>query len=346
MTQDDAFLQAIIENPEDDTPRLVYADWLTDQDNPRGEFIRVQCRVARMDGADPIRKMLETSEGELLARHQEQWLGSLRPLLSRWTFRRGFLDSVVVSPGILLQTSAIYWPATVRRVEVDLDGFEVPRDTLDFVPESVARENVLLPIGFRARTLVVAVQDPLDPDILEKMRFIFNRDIELVAAPDRQVSEAIRRHYGDPVVTGEEPEFFGCLASLPTFPPDEVDLGSWGNGSPAARLLARLIAAAIGLNAREISIEPGPDHIRLRYACDEGTAEGEVTPIYLLWPVVTRLRIMAGIFADASRDVQPGAIRLTVRDSRIEADVVIRRTGDGPAVVLTFRPPDSEIGSG
>ncbi len=35
-----AFLQAIIDCPEDDEPRLAYADWLQDRGDFRGEFIR------------------------------------------------------------------------------------------------------------------------------------------------------------------------------------------------------------------------------------------------------------------------------------------------------------------
>jgi len=42
-----AFMQAIVANPADDTPRLVYADWLDEHDQPeRAEFIRLQCFVA------------------------------------------------------------------------------------------------------------------------------------------------------------------------------------------------------------------------------------------------------------------------------------------------------------
>ena len=48
MTERDAFLQAIRDSPDDDTPRLVFADWLTENgDADRGEFIRVQCELAR-----------------------------------------------------------------------------------------------------------------------------------------------------------------------------------------------------------------------------------------------------------------------------------------------------------
>jgi uncharacterized protein (TIGR02996 family) len=43
MSHDEAFLQAIIESPDDDAPRLVYADWLDEHGQPvRADFIRVQ----------------------------------------------------------------------------------------------------------------------------------------------------------------------------------------------------------------------------------------------------------------------------------------------------------------
>ncbi len=39
---DDAFLRAIAAAPDDTAPRLVYADWLDERDDPRAEFIRLQ----------------------------------------------------------------------------------------------------------------------------------------------------------------------------------------------------------------------------------------------------------------------------------------------------------------
>ena len=48
MTEREAFLKAICDSPDDDTPRLVYADWLTEHgEESRAEFIRVQCELAR-----------------------------------------------------------------------------------------------------------------------------------------------------------------------------------------------------------------------------------------------------------------------------------------------------------
>lgn len=196
MTQEDAFLQAILESPDDDLHRMVYGDWLIDRGDRRGEFIHVQCLLDRMGRDDVRRPPLEEQERQLLARHEDGWLGRLRPLLSRWTFRRGFLDAVAVPVGVHLANAAIAWPATVHRVEVDLDGFGVPLEVVEFVPESVARENVLMPIGFRGRTMVLAMTDPKDVGTLERLAFLLDRDIESVASPPEQIVEAINRHYG------------------------------------------------------------------------------------------------------------------------------------------------------
>jgi uncharacterized protein (TIGR02996 family) len=52
MTHDD-LIRAIIEDPDDDGPRLVYADFLDERNDPRGELIRVQCERATLAEDDP-----------------------------------------------------------------------------------------------------------------------------------------------------------------------------------------------------------------------------------------------------------------------------------------------------
>ncbi len=59
-TDRDAFMAAILAAPDDDLPRLVFADWLDEHGEPeRAEFIRVQCELARLVGeynqdVDPV----------------------------------------------------------------------------------------------------------------------------------------------------------------------------------------------------------------------------------------------------------------------------------------------------
>lgn len=47
MTEDEALIRAVVDSPGDDTPRLVYADWLDDQGDPRGPFLRAETGWAK-----------------------------------------------------------------------------------------------------------------------------------------------------------------------------------------------------------------------------------------------------------------------------------------------------------
>jgi uncharacterized protein (TIGR02996 family) len=101
MPDHEGFLRAIREAPDDDGPRLVYADWLDEHGEPdRAALIRVQCELFRLPPDDPRRPVLEARLRELLDRNLEAWVAPLRGLgadSSRYThgwFRRGFVEEV------------------------------------------------------------------------------------------------------------------------------------------------------------------------------------------------------------------------------------------------------------
>jgi uncharacterized protein (TIGR02996 family) len=100
----DAFLRAILEAPDDDAPRLIYADWLDEHDDPaRAEFIRIQCARAAQDVRDePMsagqRRALDMREMDLLARHLDDWTRPFRRLGDNCGFDRGFVARLRV-PG-------------------------------------------------------------------------------------------------------------------------------------------------------------------------------------------------------------------------------------------------------
>jgi uncharacterized protein (TIGR02996 family) len=98
-----AFLAAIVAAPDDDLPRLVYADFLDECGEPgaaaRAEFIRLQCELERCSVNDDRRAALRERADDLRRGHARVWVRELRRAqlgLSKWTFRRGFLHAVAV----------------------------------------------------------------------------------------------------------------------------------------------------------------------------------------------------------------------------------------------------------
>jgi uncharacterized protein (TIGR02996 family) len=108
MTTHEGFLQAILETPDDEAPRLIYADWLEDNGDPRrAEFIRLQCRLAATDESDPDRLDLLDRERELLTVYRQRWLPAQPDVLAKrlWAndFVRGFFARLHLPATALLE---------------------------------------------------------------------------------------------------------------------------------------------------------------------------------------------------------------------------------------------------
>jgi uncharacterized protein (TIGR02996 family) len=107
-----AILQTIIDDPDDDVPRLVIADWYEENGNPeRAEFIRVQIKLEGMKPNDPRYEYLITRQSELYKKHHLLWS---QIITSRWKsnqfgiwswdpqkkfangYRRGFITSLLL----------------------------------------------------------------------------------------------------------------------------------------------------------------------------------------------------------------------------------------------------------
>jgi uncharacterized protein (TIGR02996 family) len=96
MTDEDALMRAVIADPDDDAPRLIFADWLDENGQcERAEFIRVQIALAEMATNDERRPELRRCERRLLRRWGNRWTQALRPAVFNYIFRRGFVESVV-----------------------------------------------------------------------------------------------------------------------------------------------------------------------------------------------------------------------------------------------------------
>ena len=118
MTHADAFLQAILDAPDDDAPRLLFADWLEDNgDADRAEFIRIQTALAGRGGFAPAQ--LWSRQKELLARHDKEWSAPVRGVALSWLYERGFIEEVEAATDAFLDgADELSRRAPVRRLRL------------------------------------------------------------------------------------------------------------------------------------------------------------------------------------------------------------------------------------
>jgi uncharacterized protein (TIGR02996 family) len=48
MSEEESFLAAIKNDPDDDASRLVYADWLEEREDPRAEYLRLEVQLEKI----------------------------------------------------------------------------------------------------------------------------------------------------------------------------------------------------------------------------------------------------------------------------------------------------------
>jgi uncharacterized protein (TIGR02996 family) len=114
------FFRDIKEHPDDDTPRLIFADWLEEHGDAataaRGEFLRSRVLRHQLPTDDPSYDVLKRREGELFTTYRWRWLGPLADQARFWEFERGLVQVWAQAEKVLTaevadwaRTEAAFW---------------------------------------------------------------------------------------------------------------------------------------------------------------------------------------------------------------------------------------------
>ncbi|QDU41369.1 Type II/IV secretion system protein [Maioricimonas rarisocia] len=228
---------------------------------------------------------------------------------------------------------------------VELEGLEIPQSVIELVPESVARENVVIPVSVENERLNVAVNDPLNFEIVEKLRFILNRDVEMVMAPKESILGAINRHYGQSETESVDSMLMEFTETAIDFTETELTEAEAAaedeENSPIVRLVNLVISEAVNMRASDIHIEPFEDRVRIRYRIDGVLIERDSPPRRLLGALTSRLKVMGRIDIAEKRRPQDGRIKTRVGGRDFDLRVSVLPTNHGQGVVLRILDRDN-----
>ena len=219
----------------------------------------------------------------------------------------------------------------------NLDEREIPSSVIELVPESVARENVVIPLATDGDSLLVAVHDPAAYEIIDKLHFILNRDIRVAMAPRDAILSAINRHYGQSETESVDSMLQEFTETAIDFTETELAQAEGvqeDENAPIIRLVNLIITEAITMRCSDIHIEPFEDRIRIRYRIDGVLVERDSPPRRLLAAMVSRVKIMANMDIAEKRREQDGRIKTVIAGKPYDLRVSILPTNHGQAIVL------------
>ena len=223
---------------------------------------------------------------------------------------------------------------------VSLRDHEIPPEVINLVPAKIAQMYRCLPVGVKNGSVQLALAEPLDPSRPDEIQFAIKHDVQVVVADPAEIQKAIERFYGQ-----EESESFSEL--LKEIGSDkniarEVDEAAddaraaeaLANEVPIVKFVNLVLQQAVLDRASDIHFEPFETEFRIRYRVDGALYEMAPPPKYLALPVISRIKVMAGLNISEKRLPQDGRISHMLSGRQVDLRVSTLPTAFGESVVL------------
>lgn len=222
----------------------------------------------------------------------------------------------------------------------DLSSVRFTPDLLAAVDANTARMFGVLPIRREDGKLTVALSNPQNTTVLDDLRFMTGGEVEGVLAAEAQLKELIDRHYGtaqdamaslvEEVVAAMGP----ATGARRGEGPDLADAEALANSPPVIKLLQYILFQAIRDRASDIHLEPFDGDFKIRYRVDGALYELQAPPVHLATPLISRVKVMAGLDIAETRLPQDGRIEIGIAGRPVDLRVSTLPTMFGESCVI------------
>lgn len=253
------------------------------------------------------------------------------------------IRDVIVDGGYLGEDDLLSAMAAFNGSEVvTLLGIDIDPDVLKSVQGSIARLYGVVPIDASPTAVTLAIASLPDPIVSDELRFVLSREATFVLARKREIDDCISRYYGDDSSAVDNflsgvIDFDMADSELGISDDETVDERALANASasaPVVRLVQLVLLQAVNARASDVHFEPFEKEFRIRYRVDGALYEMTPPPKSLALPVVSRIKVMAGLNIAERRLPQDGRIQIPVGGKQIDLRVSCLPTQFGESVVL------------
>jgi general secretion pathway protein E len=216
---------------------------------------------------------------------------------------------------------------------VNLKKEGVDQQALKLIPEAIARKYGIIPVRIADGAIVVAMEDPRDIHTIEELTALTMKRIEPVISTFQDIQEMIDLNYR---IGGEIEE---QLSQIPTryrgggMRETRVSAEAIAQ-APVVRAIDLLIKQAVRDRASDVHVEPQEDKLRVRYRIDGILSDVMTLPLSVHAPLLSRMKIMAGLNIAERRRPQDGQITFDMEDRDVDIRVATSNTVYGEMAVL------------
>ena len=209
---------------------------------------------------------------------------------------------------------------------------------IELVPRDYLEKYSVLPL-FRVRNvLTVAMSEPSNVFLIEEISRMTGCSVQVVAASGADVQQILGQYVNaanvfviDDIIEDVSDETFELIESKVE---DITNLEGMAGDSPVIKLVNYLVYSAVREGASDIHIEPDEGHLRIRNRVDGVLYEKLNPPSQMMAPIVSRIKIMAGMDIAERRLPQDGGIHVMMEGRPIDLRVSTLPNMHGEKVVI------------
>lgn len=243
------------------------------------------------------------------------------------------LESSLVEPLPFLQKLA-----EILGLEfVNLSGQEIPVEVRTVLPTRILFQHQIIPLRDHHGVLVLATQDPFNIDMLDAVRLLCRKRIQLCLAQQEDILQCLRQYYGvgadtlDAMMAENRIDLDALEEDL-----DKKDLDEVDQEASVMKFVNQIIWEAYQDRATDIHLEPMENDLRIRYRVDGVLHQTPVPPhLKRFQPaIIARIKVMSNMDIAEKRLPQDGRINVRIKGEEIDVRVSTVPTVYGESVSL------------
>lgn len=243
------------------------------------------------------------------------------------------IGSVLIAEGIIDEATLAHAVADAFELEfIDLRQITPDKKATALLTESMARSLFAVPVSIDEDTVVVAVADP-SPSILSALKDAIDRPVQVKVGTESGVLMAMGSSYRAIAAVGSQVSAFQATEIQKDVESLTATATTIAN-APVVQIVQLLITQGLRDRASDIHIEPQGDRVRVRYRIDGALQDVLDLPGGLGPPVISRLKIMAGLNIIERRRPQDGQISTEVEGRSVDIRVATTSVTSGEKVVM------------
>ncbi|HWL94665.1 MAG TPA: ATPase, T2SS/T4P/T4SS family [Phycisphaerae bacterium] len=209
---------------------------------------------------------------------------------------------------------------------------------VDLIPREFLEKHGVLPLFKVRNTLTIALSEPSNVFLLEEISRMTECEVQVVVSSTADILRILGQYVNaanvfviDDIIDDVSGDSLELIESKVA---DITNFEGMAGDSPVIKLVNYLIYTAVKEGASDIHIEPDESNLRIRHRVDGVLYEKLNPPFQMMAPIVSRIKIMAGLDIAERRLPQDGGIHVMMEGRPIDLRVSTLPNLHGEKVVI------------